>query len=61
MIPSGVIWYIPFGKRLKKRVAQGYGKLMMPFAVQAHHSFVDGLHIGRFAELMQRELDGYLN
>ena len=37
------------------------GKLMMPFAVQAHHSFVDGLHIGRFAELMQRELDGYLN
>ena len=26
------------------------GRMMMPLSVQAHHSFVDGLHVGRFAE-----------
>lgn len=30
------------------------GKLMIPISVQAHHSFVDGLHIGQFAESLQR-------
>lgn len=33
------------------------GKLWLPFSVQAHHSFVDGLHIGKLAELLQSELD----
>lgn len=29
------------------------GKYVMPFSVQVHHSFVDGLHIGRFVERLQ--------
>lgn len=29
------------------------GKLLIPISVQAHHSFVDGLHIGQFAEKLQ--------
>lgn len=34
------------------------GRLTMPVSVQAHHSFVDGLHIGRFADGLQGFLDG---
>lgn len=33
------------------------GKLMMPFAVQVHHAFVDGIHIGKLADKLQRYLD----
>lgn len=33
------------------------GRFLMPLSVQAHHSFVDGLHIGRFAEIIQRFLN----
>lgn len=33
------------------------GRLMMPVSVQAHHSFVDGLHIGQFVEQLQMILD----
>lgn len=33
------------------------GKLLMPISVQAHHSFVDGLHIGQFADELQRYLN----
>ena len=29
----------------------------MPISVQAHHSFVDGLHIGQFADELQRYLN----
>lgn len=36
-----------------------YGKLLLPFSVQAHHSFVDGLHIGRLAENLQSWLNNY--
>lgn len=32
-------------------------KLLMPISVQAHHSFVDGLHIGQFADELQRYLN----
>lgn len=32
---------------------------VMPLSVQAHHSFVDGLHIGRFADELQKYLDEY--
>ncbi|MGM9526502.1 MAG: CatA-like O-acetyltransferase [Peptococcaceae bacterium] len=32
------------------------GKIMMPVSVQAHHSFVDGLHIGQFADMLQKFL-----
>jgi len=33
------------------------GKLFMPVSVQAHHSFVDGLHIGQFADELQRYMN----
>lgn len=33
------------------------GKTVMPLSVQAHHSFVDGLHIGQFAERLQEILN----
>lgn len=33
------------------------GKTVLPVSVQAHHSFVDGIHIGRFANRLQRYLD----
>ena len=35
------------------------GKTFLPFSVQAHHSFVDGLHIGKLADKVQRFLDEY--
>ena len=35
------------------------GKLLLPFSVQAHHSFVDGLHVGRLAENLQSWLNNY--
>lgn len=35
------------------------GKLLLPFSLQAHHSFVDGLHIGRLAENLQSWLNNY--
>ena len=33
------------------------GKVMIPISVQAHHSFVDGLHIGQFVEQLQKLLN----
>ena len=39
------------------RYSEKNGRLMMPFSVQVHHSFVDGLHIGRFAKALQDRLD----
>lgn len=35
------------------------GKIVIPVSVQAHHSFVDGLHIGQFVELLQKFFDEY--
>ena len=35
------------------------GKVLLPFSVQAHHSFVDGLHIGKLADKVQKFLDEY--
>ena len=29
------------------------GKIYLPFSVQVHHSFVDGVHIGKLAEKLQ--------
>ena len=49
----GAIWrVIDWGKYDEKD-----GRIMMPLSVQAHHSFVDGIHIGKFAEKIQ----DYLN
>lgn len=33
------------------------GKVILPFAVQVHHSFVDGVHIGKLVEHLQQYLD----
>lgn len=35
------------------------GRIIMPLSVQAHHSFVDGIHIGKFAAELQAFLDEY--
>lgn len=35
------------------------GRFIMPVSVQAHHSFVDGLHIGRFVERLQKFVREY--
>lgn len=32
------------------------GRIVMPVSVQAHHSFVDGIHVGKFAEKLQSYL-----
>lgn len=35
------------------------GKIFMPFSVQVHHSFVDGVHIGKLAGKLQSFLDNF--
>lgn len=35
------------------------GRTIMPVSVQAHHSFVDGIHIGKFADELQRYMDNF--
>lgn len=35
------------------------GRIIMPVSVQAHHSFVDGLHIGRFTDRLQGFMNEY--
>lgn len=35
------------------------GRMKMSMSVQAHHSFVDGIHIGRLLESIQAYLDEY--
>ena len=34
-------------------------KIYLPFSVQVHHSFVDGVHIGKLAEKLQCYLDSF--
>ena len=35
-------------------------KVMLPFSVQVHHSFVDGVHIGKLAKLLQDYLNCFV-
>lgn len=35
------------------------GRVLLPFSVQVHHSFVDGVHIGRLAGLLQEYLNTF--
>jgi len=58
------ISHTDFGNREKAQPIFDWGKyqekeskLMMPFAVQVHHAFVDGIHIGKLADKLQRYLD----
>lgn len=34
-------------------------KILLPFSVQAHHSFVDGIHMGRYIDCLQENLNEY--
>lgn len=34
-------------------------RILMPFSVQAHHSFVDGIHMGRYFDTLQNNLDTF--
>jgi len=34
-------------------------KTMLPFSVQAHHSFVDGIHMGKYIDNLQNYLDNF--
>jgi len=35
------------------------GKVILPFSVQAHHSFVDGLHVGKLVLAVQEFMDAF--
>ena len=35
------------------------GKWILPFSVQVHHSFVDGIHIGKLADSLQNYLNRF--
>jgi chloramphenicol O-acetyltransferase type A len=32
-------------------------RVMLPFSVQAHHAFVDGIHIGKFKEVLEHTME----
>jgi chloramphenicol O-acetyltransferase type A len=34
-------------------------KILLPFSVQAHHSFVDGIHMGKYIDCLQEYLNDY--
>lgn len=34
-------------------------RIFLPFSIQAHHSFVDGLHMGKFVDILQEYLENY--
>ncbi len=42
-----------FGKTFEEN-----GQWKMPVSVEANHALMDGLHVGRYFQLFQRELDG---
>jgi len=68
---SGLPWikfrhisHTDFGNPEKAQPIFDWGKFyltgdgwMMPFAVQVHHAFVDGIHIGKLAGMLQHYLD----
>lgn len=35
------------------------GKIILPFSVQANHCLVDGVHIGRLVDSLQKHLNEY--
>jgi chloramphenicol O-acetyltransferase type B len=43
-----------WGKYFKKD-----GKIILPFSVQVHHSFIDGIHIGKLTDSLQNYLNEY--
>jgi len=45
---------LAWGKHFKES-----DKLLLPFSVQAHHSFVDGIHMGKYIDCLQEYLNEY--
>ncbi|WP_341467042.1 CatA-like O-acetyltransferase [Clostridium transplantifaecale] len=45
-------WKLDWGKYFERD-----GRVILPFSVQAHHSFVDGIHIGKLIDLLQKYLN----
>lgn len=45
---------LAWGKYFKDR-----DKILLPFSVQAHHSFVDGIHMGKYIDCLQDYLNEY--
>jgi chloramphenicol O-acetyltransferase type A len=37
------------------------GKVLLPFNIQVNHIFVDGLHVGKFYQLLHEEVRGQIN
>ena len=35
------------------------GRTILPFSIQVHHSFVDGIHVGKLAESLQNYLNAF--
>ena len=35
-------------------------KVLLPFSIQAHHSFVDGIHMGQYIDCLQKYLDMFM-
>ncbi|MNC81618.1 Chloramphenicol acetyltransferase [compost metagenome] len=35
------------------------GRVLMPFSIQVHHSFVDGFYVGKLVEKLQSHLNGF--
>ena len=35
------------------------GRIVIPVSIQAHHSFVDGIHVGQFVNALQKFCDEY--
>ncbi|MEQ8154902.1 MAG: chloramphenicol acetyltransferase [Clostridiaceae bacterium] len=35
-------------------------KVLLPFSVQAHHSFVDGIHMGQYIDYLQNYLNSFI-
>jgi chloramphenicol O-acetyltransferase type A len=43
---------VTWGKYFKQE-----DRVLMPFSVQVHHGLMDGLHVGRYFEMLQRHID----
>ena len=52
MNPVDSIPRVAWGKYFEEN-----GKIKLPLSVQAHHSFIDGIHIGKFFNKFQEILD----
>lgn len=52
MHPADSIPRISWGKFFEEN-----GKIKLPFSIQAHHALMDGIHVGRYFEMLQDMVD----